>query len=347
MTGAHKTIPVKDYRVAVILPCYNEAITIGQTVEQFQDALPTATVYVYDNNSTDATADVAVQCGAVVGFESHAGKGNVIRRMFADVEADIYVLADGDATYDSDSASDMVAHLIRNNLDMVNGARESTERAAYRRGHQLGNRILTGLVHRLFSRKLEDMLSGYRVFSRRFVKTFPAMSQGFEIETELTIHALQLRMPIDELPTPYKARPKNSTSKLSTYSDGLRILRMIGLLVKEEKPLQFFSTVALFIFVPSFLVFLSVFNEFLATDEVRRFPSLFMALSGFIISSLSIVCAVLLDSISRGRREARHIAYLQYPGLRQWSQSDVLDLISKDMSGGQKIDNHSRSSGGD
>lgn len=307
--GAGATQP---FEIAVIIPCYNEEVAIARTVDGFRKALPGARIYVFDNNSTDATAERAAAAGAVLGHEARPGKGNVIRRMFADVDADIYVLADGDATYDAGAAPEMVARLIDGRLDMVSGAREAAGGAAFRAGHRLGNRILTGLVQKLFSRSFEDMLTGYRVFSRRFVKSFPAISQGFEVETELTVHALQLRMPTDEIRTAYAARPEHSVSKLSTWADGFRILKMIGFLVKEEKPLQFFFGIALIAFLPSLAVFVSVFREFLATGEVARFPSLFVALSGFVIAALSIVCALILDTVSRGRREARHLRYLQY-----------------------------------
>ncbi len=300
--------------IVVLLPCYNEEAAIADTVAVFRAALTAARIYVFDNNSSDRTAEVARAAGAEVRFEPRPGKGNVIRRMFADIEADIYVLADGDATYDASAAPALIARLVDAQLDMVSGARISDETEAYRRGHRLGNRVLTGLVQRLFARSFNDMLTGYRVFSRRFVKSFPAISQGFEIETELTVHALQLRMPTEEMPTAYAARPENSVSKLSTWSDGFRILKMIGFLVKEEKPLQLFLGIALIAFLPSLAVFLSVFREFLATGEVARFPSLFVALSGFVIAALAVTCALILDTVSRGRREARHLRYLQFPG---------------------------------
>lgn len=255
----------------------------------------------------------AAEAGAIVRSEGYQGKGNVVRRMFADVEADIYVMADGDATYDAAAAPAMVRRLIADNLDMVNGARRHSDAAAYRAGHRFGNRLLTGLVRQVFSRRFEDMLSGYRVFSRRYVKSFPAMSRGFEIETELTVHALELRMPTAEVETDYRARPENSASKLSTYRDGFRILRMIGFLVKEEKPLMFFSWLAALVFFPSLAVFLSILSDFFATGAVARFPSLFVALSGFVISALSLVCALILDTISRGRRETRRLRYLALP----------------------------------
>ncbi len=313
-TKAESAIQPLAQDIAVLLPCYNEEAAIADTVAGFRAALPAARIYVFDNNSSDRTAEVARAAGAEVRFEPRPGKGNVIRRMFADIEADIYVLADGDATYEAAAAPALIARLVEGQLDMVSGARVSDETEAYRRGHRLGNRVLTGLVQRLFARSFNDMLTGYRVFSRRFVKSFPAISQGFEIETELTVHALQLRMPTEEMPTAYAARPENSVSKLSTWADGFRILKMIGFLVKEEKPLQFFLGIALIAFLPSLVVFLSVFREFLMTGEVARFPSLFVALSGFVIAALAVTCALILDTVSRGRREARHLRYLQIPG---------------------------------
>lgn len=312
MSAYSSDIKLQDYEIAIILPCFNEEAAIAQTVSEFKAALPSAKIYVFDNNSTDATATVAKKAGAIVRFEMHQGKGNVIRRMFADVEADVYVMADGDATYNAASAPDMVSRLIENNLDMVIGARQHLEKGAYRRGHQFGNKMLTGLVQLLFSLEFHDMLSGYRVFSRRYAKSFLAISKGFEIETELTVHALQLRMPTDEIVTQYRARPENSTSKLSTYSDGFRILKMIGFLVKEEMPLRFFSAIAMVVFIPSVIVFLDILSEFFETGAVARFPSLFVSLSGFVISALSVVCALILETISRGRREARYLAYLRH-----------------------------------
>lgn len=319
-------------RVAVILPCYNEEAAIEATVQAFRAALPGADIYVFDNGSSDHTVDVARAAGALIGYEAAPGKGNVIRRMFADVEADIYVLADGDDTYDAAAAPDMIARLVEGNLDMVNGARVSHEVAAYRAGHRLGNHLLTGLVQWLFSRRFGDMLSGYRVFSRRFVKSFPAVSRGFEIETELTVHALQLRMPVDEVQTNYRARSEASQSKLSTFSDGFRILRMIAFLVKEEKPLPFFLSVAGAVFVPSLVQFISVFREFLQTGLVDRFPTLFVSLSGFVIAAMAVVSALILDTVARGRREARHLAYLGYPGVAAVF-SDATETVRSENSG--------------
>src|SRR6204780_2821291 len=230
--------------VAILIPCLNEVTTIAKVIADFQACLPRAPIFVYDNGSTDNTAEAARRAGAVVRAEPIRGKGNVVRRMFADIEADVFGLVDGDDTYDVSSAADLVQTLLRNSLDMVNGVRRTSAQDAYRRGHRLGNRVLTGLVAAFFGNRLTDLLSGYRVFSRRFVKSFPALAAGFEIETELSVHALQLRMPIGEMRTAYKERPAGSASKLSTFKDGLRILRTIVFLVKEEKPLAFFSAVA-------------------------------------------------------------------------------------------------------
>lgn len=303
--------------VAVILPCYNEAVAIGETVAQFRKALPNATIYVFDNNSTDDSIRIAQEAGAVVRSEPLQGKGNVVRRMFADIDADVYVMSDGDATYDSEAAPAMVELLVSQNLDMVNGARVNTESEAYRPGHKFGNALFTGLVKFIFKSNINDMLSGYRIFSRRFVKSFPAVSHGFEIETELTVHAMQMRMPVGEVETRYFSRLPESNSKLSTFRDGWRILKMISLLIKEEKPLAFFMSLALIAFVPSLVVFVSVLGEFLETGLVDRIPSLVVAVSGFVASMLSVVCALILDSLARGRSEIRRLSYLRIPGVAE------------------------------
>lgn len=304
--------------IAVILPCYNEAVAIGETVKQFRAALPEAVIYVFDNNSTDGSARVAQEAGALVYSETYQGKGNVVRRMFADVDADVYVMADGDATYDSMAAPEMINLLVSQNLDMVNGARVNDDIQAYRRGHKFGNALFSGLVKFFFNSKINDLLSGYRVFSRRFVKSFPAVSNGFEIETELTVHAMQMRMPIGEVETKYVSRLPDSNSKLATYSDGWRILKMIGLLIKDEKPIAFFLSLALLIFLPSLLVFASVFREFLETGLVDRIPSLVVAVSGFVGTMLSIVCALILESLALARREARRLSYLRHKGVAMY-----------------------------
>lgn len=302
-------------RVAVLIPCYNEAIAIPQVVADFRAALPDATIYVYDNNSSDGTAEAARAAGAVVRRETLQGKGNVIRRAFADVEADIYVLVDGDDTYEAAAAPAMVDQLRRDGLDMVNGARVTDIQAAYRPGHRFGNLVLTGMVRIVFGDRISDMLSGYRVFSRRFVKSFPALAGGFETETEFTVHALELRMPVGEVPTRYKDRPPGSTSKLRTYTDGIRILRTIVVLVKEERPLQFFSICGAAMLLAAVLLALPVISEFLRTGLVPRLPTAVLATGLGLTAFLSFACGLILDSVTRGRKEIKRIAYLSIPAL--------------------------------
>ena len=302
-------------RLAVLIPCYNEAAAIGQVVREFRAALPAATIYAYDNNSTDATVEIAGAAGAVVRTERLQGKGNVVRRMFADVEADVYVLVDGDATYDAASAPRLIARLLEDNLDMVVGSRVNTHAQAYRRGHRFGNRMLTGFVAWLFGKSFTDILSGYRVFSRRFVKSFPALSKGFETETELTVHALELRMPVAEVDTPYGVRPEGSASKLSTYRDGFRILRLILALHKHERPFQFFATVALLLAAVSMGLAVPIISEWLRTGLVPRFPTAILATGVMILASLSLTAGVILETVTRGRLEVRRLVYLQVPAL--------------------------------
>jgi len=299
--------------IAVLIPCLNEAAAIGKVIADFKAHLPTAWIFVYDNGSTDDTVKIARAAGAVVRIEPIRGKGNVVRRMFADVEADVFVLVDGDDTYDAAAAPELVELLLKNTLDMVNGTRQSTIEAAYRRGHVLGNRLLTGLVAAFFGNRISDLLSGYRVFSRRFVKSFPALTTGFEIETELSVHALQLRMPIGEVNTDYRERPAGSASKLSTYKDGFRILRTIAVLVKEEKPLAFFSVVSLVLVVIALALGVPVVVEFTHTGLVPRFPTALLASAIVILSFLSFACGLILDTVSRGRAETRRLAYLSFP----------------------------------
>jgi glycosyltransferase involved in cell wall biosynthesis len=297
-------------RVAVLVPCYNEASTVAGVVKAFQATLPSATVYVYDNNSTDGTADEAREAGAVVRKETLQGKGNVIRRMFADVDADIYVLVDGDGTYDAASAPMMIARLLDDDLDMVNAARDATEGSAYRLGHRFGNRLLTGIVSRIFGNRLSDMLSGYRVFSRRFAKSFPGLSHGFEIETELTVHALELRLPIAEIRAPYGARPPGSMSKLGTIRDGIRVLWTILVLIKEERPLPFFSVIAAVLAAASVLLMVPIFVTFMETGLVPRFPTAILATGMMLLAFLSLACGLILDTVTRGRRELKRLHYL-------------------------------------
>lgn len=296
--------------IAVLIPCYNEETAITQVITDFSAALPDATIYVYDNNSSDATVEKAKQAGAIVHTEKYQGKGNVVRRMFADIEADIYLMIDGDATYHAPSAPKLIDKLIDENLDMVNGRRISDKTEAYRQGHQLGNRVLTSLVAHTFGRQFKDMLSGYRVFSRRYVKSFPAFAGGFEIETELTIHALELRMPVAEVDTPYDSRPEGSESKLSTYRDGFRILRWIFFLTKEERPLQFFSAIAAILAIASLVLAWPIFITFLETGLVPRFPTAILSTGLMLLGVLSAACGLILNTVTNGRKEAKRLHYL-------------------------------------
>jgi glycosyltransferase involved in cell wall biosynthesis len=306
-----------EVKIAVLIPCYNEEIAIGQVVRDFAAALPEATIFVYDNNSQDRTREIAAQAGAVVRTETLQGKGNVVRRMFSDIEADAYVLVDGDGTYDAAAAPEMVRRLLAEQLDMVNGQRIEVEGegeiGAYRRGHRMGNLVLTAMVRFVFADRIQDMLSGYRVFSRRFVKTFPALASGFETETEFTIHALDMLMPIAEMPTKYRERPSGSTSKLRTYSDGFRILNTIVKLVKEERPLQFFSIAGLVLLVLGVLISLPVLITYARTGLVPRLPTAVLSVGVVMLAFLSFTCGLILDSVARGRREAKRLAYLTVP----------------------------------
>ncbi|HKX65075.1 MAG TPA: glycosyltransferase family 2 protein [Rhizomicrobium sp.] len=301
-------------RVAVLVPCYNEEAAIAKVVEDFRAALPDAAVYVYDNNSKDQTVARARAAGAVVRNETRQGKGNVVRRMFADIEADIYVLVDGDDTYDAGASPRMIAQMISDGADLLTARRIHTDAAAYRTGHLLGNRMLTGLTALLFNVQLSDMLSGYRVFSRRFVKSFPFTAEGFAIETELTVHAVRLMMPMTELDTRYKERPLGSVSKLNTCRDGLRILGTIAYLVREERPLVFFSTIALLFAVVAALIGAPVVSEYLHTGLVPRLPTAVLATGLMVIACLSLTCGLILDTVTRGRWEAKRMAYLAIPG---------------------------------
>jgi hypothetical protein len=302
-------------RIVVLIPCKDEETAIGAVVRDFRAVLPDAAVFVYDNCSTDRTAEVARAAGAIVRCERSPGKGNVVRRMFSDIEAEIYVLVDGDDTYDAYSAPKLVQHLLDNQLDMVNGSRISHSASAYRFGHEFGNRLLTSLVARIFGNRFTDMLSGYKVFSRRFVKSFPALSNGFEIETELTVHALELCMPMDEVETPYKERPENSESKLRTYSDGIRILKAIALLVKEERPFQFFSVLAVALAVASVILAWPIIDEYAVTGLVPRFPTVILCSALMILAFLSFACGLILDSVTLGRRELKRMIYLNNAGI--------------------------------
>ena len=305
----------KQLRIAVLLPCYNEEAAIAQTVAAFRAALPGADVYVYDNNSADRTVEVASAAGATVRSERMQGKGNVVRRMFADIEADVYVMADGDSTYDASAAPDLVARLVDERLDMVVGARKSEVEEAYRRGHRLGNRLFTGILASLFGRSFTDIFSGYRVFSRRFVKSFPALSRGFETETEISVHALELAMPVAEVVTAYGARPEGSQSKLSTYRDGWRIMKTILHLFRIERPVLFYGSFGLFLAAVAVAISIPLVVTFVQTGLVPRFPTAILATGLMIVAFMSFMCGLILDTVVRGRREMRRLAYLSYPAV--------------------------------
>ncbi len=301
-------------RIAVLLPCYNEEAAIARTVISFRAALPDAIIYVYDNNSSDRTAEVAAAAGAIVRAEKMQGKGHVVRRMFADVEADIYVMADGDATYDAAAAPALVAKLLDERLDMVVGARQSEVEEAYRRGHRLGNRLFTGLLARLFGRSFTDIFSGYRVFSRRFVKSFPALSAGFETETEISVHALELVMPVGEVVTAYGARPEGSVSKLSTYRDGWRIAKTIIHLFRLERPVLFYGWIAVLLGLAAIVLAVPLAITYAQTGLVPRFPTAILATGLTLLAALSFFTGLILDTVVRGRREVRRLHYLALPG---------------------------------
>ena len=301
-------------RIAVLIPCRNEEVAISRVIAGFRAALPEAGIYAYDNNSTDNTVAFARDAGACIGRERLQGKGHVVRRMFADVDADIYILVDGDDTYDAAVAPAMIEMLLAEQLDMVTAIRVSDVAAAYRRGHRTGNSVLTGLVTHLFAARVTDMLSGYRAFSRRFVKSFPALSGGFETETELTVHALQLGLPTGEVEGAYRERPAGSASKLRTVSDGLRILRLIVMLVKDERPLPFFSVCGVVLFLGGIFFGVPVVLEFLRTGLVPRLPTAIVAAALVALSFLSFACGLILDSVGRGRREFKRLAYLAMSG---------------------------------
>jgi glycosyltransferase involved in cell wall biosynthesis len=300
-------------RIAVLLPCYNEEAAVGATVEGFRRALPDASIYVYDNNSRDRTREVAAAAGAIVRTERQQGKGNVVRRMFADVDADIYIMADGDLTYDPQAAPAMVDQMLASQLDMVVGTRRHEVKEAYRGGHVLGNRLFTGMLSRLFGRSFSDIFSGYRVFSRRFVKSFPVLSAGFEIETEMSVHALELRMPVGEVETAYGARVEGSESKLSTYGDGWRILKTIVNLYRIERPVLFFGSIGLVLFIAALLISIPLVRTYLDTGLVPRFPTAILITGMTIVAVLCFFTGLILDTVTRGRREVRRLAYLQLP----------------------------------
>jgi glycosyltransferase involved in cell wall biosynthesis len=308
-------------RIAVLVPCFNEEAAVASVVSAFRKALPTAQIYVYDNNSRDRTAEVARAAGAEVRGERRQGKGHVVRRMFADIDADVYVLVDGDATYDAPSAPGMVARLVDDHLDMVVGLRVDQEQAAYRRGHRTGNWLLTSFLSSVFGQAFTDILSGYRVFSRRFVKSFPVLSDGFEIETELTVHALELAMPVTEVETPYYARPEGSVSKLNTWRDGFRILGTILRLYRSEKPLRFFTIIGLFLALVAIGFAIPLAVTYLEEGLVPRLPTAILSTGLMIVAVLSVSSGLVLDTVTRGRREMKLLAYLAQPPVSSKSRS--------------------------
>ncbi|HTO59959.1 MAG TPA: glycosyltransferase [Bradyrhizobium sp.] len=303
-------------RIAVLLPCFNEEAAVASVVADFRKALPQAAIYVYDNNSTDRTAELARAAGAEVRSERRQGKGHVVRRMFADIDADIYVLADGDATYDAASAPRLIARLVEDHLDMVVGLRVDKAEAAYRKGHRTGNWMLTRFLSSVFGQAFKDILSGYRVFSRRFIKSFPVLSDGFEIETELTVHALELALPVAEIETPYYARPEGSFSKLNTWRDGFRILGTILKLYRSEKPLRFFTGIGAFLALVAIGLAIPIFVTYLELGVVPRLPTAVLSTGLMTVAMLSISSGLVLDTVTRGRREIKLLAYLSQPPLK-------------------------------
>jgi len=299
-------------KIAVLIPCFNEELTIAKVVHDFQMALPGADIYVYDNNSKDRTAEVARLAGAIVRMENQQGKGHVVRRMFRDIDADFYLMVDGDDTYQANVAPEMLSIAQSGPFDLVNCVRLETEDEAYRSGHRWGNAMLTGVVRIIFGDRVQDMLSGYKVFSRRFVKSFPALSQGFDIETELTVHALELAMPTAHVQGSYKGRPDGSESKLRTYRDGWRILMMILKLVRHERPLVFFGSIAGILTLASVLTSIPLVLEFIETGLVPRLPTAVLSTGIMLVAALSLLAGIILDTVSRGRREVRLLAYLQH-----------------------------------
>ena len=302
-----------DLSIAVVIPCLDEEAAITRVVKAFRAALPSARIYVYDNGSVDDTAGAASAAGAVVRLEPARGKGNVVRRMFADVDADVYVLVDGDGTYCAECAPAMVEELVAGQLDMVSGARRATRSGAYRPGHRLGNNFITFLVGLTFERRFSDVLTGYRVLSRRFVKSFPALSKGFEIETEIAVHALEMRLPGSEVEVPYVARPEGSTSKLRTFRDGIAIVRTIFLLIKEERPLEFFSVMFVLFELAAFMLAWPLLPEYLETGLVPRLPTAVLATGLALLGFLCLACGLILDTVTLGRREVKRLHYLALP----------------------------------
>jgi glycosyltransferase involved in cell wall biosynthesis len=312
-----KVIP----QIVVLIPCYNEEHTIAKVVQDFEKSVPNAKIYVYDNNSSDRTAIIAREAGAIVRSENLQGKGHVIRRMFSDIDADVYIMVDGDDTYDASAAPALIDLLINDSLDMVNGKRIEQVKEAYRPGHRFGNWMLTTMVTSIFGERTEDMLSGYRAFSRRFVKSFPALSAGFEIETELTVHALELEMPIADVDTHYKDRPDGSESKLSTFKDGLRILKMIAVLIQRERPLKFFGIVGLILGGISLTAVYPVITEYLETGLVPRLPTAILSSALMLLAFLCFFSGVILSTVTNGRKEMKRLTYLQHSSLNPFRKN--------------------------
>ena len=302
--------------IAVLIPCYNEEQTVEQVIRDFSRALPQASIYVGDNNSTDRTAEIARQAGATVIFEGRQGKGNAVRRLFSDIDADIYVMIDGDATYEADAAPRLVSKMVENGYDFLNGSRISDLEKAYRPGHRFGNWLLSSMVQSIFGSGFSDMLSGYKLFSRRYVKSFPVLSSGFEIETELTVHALELGMPCGEEPTLYGERPAGSVSKLRTFRDGFLILRLIVNLVRNERPLMFFCGLGIVAILLALLLAQPVIATYLSTGLVPRLPTAILATSFVIVGLMSVMTGLILDSVTISRRTTKHLAYLSVPKLK-------------------------------
>lgn len=307
---------IPEMTVAVLLPCYNEGLSIAKVVNDFRVSLPNSLIFVYDNRSTDNTAEEARKAGAVVRNEPWPGKGNVVRRMFADIDADIYIMADGDGTYDASAAPGMIEKLVRDHLDMVVGTRRNVYENAHRKGHGLGNILFNTVYRKLFGPLFTDIFSGYRVFSRRFVKSFPAVSSGFEIETEMSVHASQMRMPIAEIPTDYGARQEGSTSKLRTFHDAFRILRTFLLLFKEIQPARFFGVIAVLLGITALVISTPILITYLETGLVPRFPTAILATGMMLLAGISLVSGLILDSVARGRLEQKRLLYLSMPQFR-------------------------------
>jgi hypothetical protein len=313
-------------RIVAIVPCHNEESAIEQVVTDLKVAIPHMAVFVYDNASTDNTAGVAEAAGAAVRFEPLRGKGNVIRRAMADLDADVFLMIDGDDTYDASAAPEMIRLLLDGPYDQVTGVRTASQRGAYRAGHLLGNRMFNKVVSVIFGRPVTDMLSGYRVFSRRFVKSFPAVSRAFEIETELTVHAINTRVPQAEVAVRFKDRAEGSASKLRTYQDGFKILRMISRLLHHERPLALYSTIAGLIVATAVGISIPVIGEYIETGLVGRFPTAILSASLVVVAFIVLVVGILLDGLRKVRQETTRIAYMATappPYLRRSAQGTV------------------------